>query len=223
MMNIKKYIRYLKWIIKNYDKTCCIDYTTNLNENSKVENYVVLNRKSSIKNTEIGMCTYIGWNCKLDNCLIGKFTSIAPFVEVIYGRHPSRKFVSTHPCFYSTKKQCGFSFVEKNIFNEYKFVKNTKNKSVVIGNDVWIGYGVKILEGVKIGNGSIIGVGAVVTKDVEPYSIVGGIPSKVLGYRFDKEDIEFLEDFKWWNNNFEWIRNNSYLFNDIIKLKENIK
>ena len=65
-----------------------------------------------------------------------------------------------------------------------------------IGNDVWIGNNVTIKYGVKIGDGAIIGSGAVVTKDVEPYSIVGGVPAKIIKYRFRPDEIEFLEKFQ---------------------------
>lgn len=70
---------------------------------------------------------------------------------------------------------------------------------IVIGNDVWIGYEAVILSGVQIGNGAIIGTRAVVTKDVEPYTIVGGIPAKPIRKRFDSDTIAKLESLKWWN------------------------
>ncbi len=67
-----------------------------------------------------------------------------------------------------------------------------------IGNDVWIGYGAIIMRGVKIGDGAIIGAGAVVTKDVEPYSVVGGVPAKVIKYRYSEQEILELLNLKWW-------------------------
>ena len=70
---------------------------------------------------------------------------------------------------------------------------------IVIGNDVWIGYEAVILSGVAIGDGAIIGSRAVVTKDVEPYSIVGGVPAKPIHKRFDDETIQKLENIRWWN------------------------
>ena len=70
---------------------------------------------------------------------------------------------------------------------------------IVIGNDVWIGYDAVIMAGVKIGDGAIIGTRAVVTKDVEPYSIVGGVPAKEIRKRFSPDVIEKLQSLQWWN------------------------
>lgn len=77
---------------------------------------------------------------------------------------------------------------------------------IVIGNDVWIGYEAVIMSGVHIGNGAIIGTRAVVTKDVEPYTIVGGIPAKPIRKRFDKDTILKLESLRWWDLPYEQIK-----------------
>jgi len=76
----------------------------------------------------------------------------------------------------------------------------------VIGNDVWIGYDAVIMGGVTIGDGAIIGTRAVVTKDVEPYSIVGGVPAKEIRKRFTPEIIKKLMEIQWWNWPIEKIR-----------------
>ena len=77
---------------------------------------------------------------------------------------------------------------------------------IVIGNDVWIGYEAVILSGVTIGDGAIIGTRAVVTKDVPPYTIVGGVPAKPIRKRFDEQTIKTLEEISWWNWDDEKIR-----------------
>lgn len=86
------------------------------------------------------------------------------------------------------------------------------NKPVIIGNDVWIGAYVSILPGVHIGDGAIIAAGAVVTKDVEPYAIVGGVPAKIIRYRFSGKVIDKFLDIKWWNWTHEEIEENLELF-----------
>lgn len=89
------------------------------------------------------------------------------------------------------------------------------NQAVEIGNDVWIGANVIITQGVIIGDGAIIGAGAVVTKDVEPYSIVGGVPAKLIRYRFSSDDIDMLERICWWDWSIEKIKDNLESFTDI--------
>ena len=81
-------------------------------------------------------------------------------------------------------------------------------RSCIIGNDVWIGNDVRIIGGITIGDGAIVGLGAVVTKDVPPYAVVGGVPAKIIRYRFEQDKIEELLRDKWWNKEEEWIKDN---------------
>ena len=103
------------------------------------------------------------------------------------------------------------------MFEEYKFSEYPY--AVTIGNDVWIGAGVSLMEGVKIADGTIVAAGAMVVKNTEPYTIVGGIPAKVINNRFSNEEKEFLLKLEWWNKPEEWIKAYSRYFNDIRKLK----
>ncbi len=91
-----------------------------------------------------------------------------------------------------------------------------------IGNDVWIGENVTIIGGAKIGDGAIIGSNAVVTKDIEPYSINVGIPARKIKYRFQDNEINYLEKIKWWDKPQKWIQENARLFRDIKVFKEKI-
>jgi len=176
--------------------------------NCKFANYNTIYKFSRLRNTDLDNYSYIARNCQIYNTSIGKYTCIGPFVNTGMGAHPSGDFVSSHPLFYSTLGQSsGLVIVEKNLFDEFPRTK--------IGNDVWIGSNVNIKYGVTIGDGAIIGTGAVVTKDVEPYSIVGGVPAKIIRYRFTKEQIEFLIAFKWWDKDLEWIKSNKDFFQNI--------
>ena len=147
----------------------------------------------------VGLGSYVGRKSSIENVKIGRFCSIADHVYVCLGRHPVSEFVSTFPAFYyNTNRQLGFTFHrEQPAFETSKFVENGYN--VVVGNDVWIGSHVLILAGVTIGDGSMIAAGSVVVKDVEPYSIVGGVPAHHIKYRFDEATRKKLEMSKWWN------------------------
>lgn len=127
-----------------------------------------------------------------DRLIIGKFCSIACGAKFIFNcANHTLKSLSTYtfPLF----------------FEEWDLPKSEvatawDNKGdIVIGNDVWIGYDAAIMAGVTIGDGAIIGTRAVVTKDVEPYSIVGGVPAKEIRKRFSADVIEKLQSLQWWN------------------------
>ncbi|MBU5316386.1 CatB-related O-acetyltransferase [Clostridium bornimense] len=126
-----------------------------------------------------------------DKLIIGKFCSIACGTKFLFNSANHRLgslSTYTFPLFYDQWNQ-GMEVTEA-----------WDNKGdIVIGNDVWIGYEAVILSGVTIGDGAIIGTRAVVTKDVPPYTIVGGIPAKPIRRRFSDEDIKFLCEIKWWD------------------------
>lgn len=193
--------------------------TTAFNLSTRIGQYSKFGKRVSINDSEIGSYTYISENSKLDNCRIGKFCSIASDVKVISSTHPTRNFVSTSPVFHSLKKQCGITFVKERLFDE---ILSVDGRTVIIGNDVWIGQGAKIIGGHTIGDGSIVAAGAVVTKDIPPYAIVGGVPAKIIRYRFDQDQIKQLLSLKWWNKNEDWIMKHLSEFEDVEQLLKSI-
>ncbi len=163
----------------------------------------------------IGIGTYIANNSLVSSVKVGRYCSLGDNLRTGLGLHPSHTFVSTHPSFFSTQKQAGFTFVENNVFQEHKYVDSEKKYIVHIGNDVWIGNNVIIMDGITVGDGAIIGSGAIVTKDVAPYSISVGVPAKVIKYRFSSIQISFLLKFKWWNKDKIWLKENAELISNI--------
>ena len=109
-----------------------------------------------------------------------------------------------------------FGHINQHIFNNFNGQGHPATKGdVVIGNDVWIGQNVSLRPGVTIGDGAIVGGGSVIVKDVPPFAIVGGNPTKVIRYRFTPEQIEKLLIIKWWNWSEDKIKRNYALFGDI--------
>lgn len=127
-----------------------------------------------------------------DRLKIGKFCSIACGAKFLFtsGNHSLRSLSTyTFPIFFEE-----WGLDAKDICSAWD------NKGdIVLGNDVWVGYEAVIMSGVTIGNGAIIGTRAVVTKDVPPYTIVGGVPAKPIRKRFDDDTIRALENLRWWD------------------------
>ena len=134
-------------------------------------------------NVSVDDFTYIGGESKISNATIGKFCSFGPEIRIGLGRHPLY-LKSTFPGFYSNNRYYG---VDKEYDNN-----EPEHLPVIIGNDVWVGTRAMILDGVSIGDGAVIAAGAVVTKDVPPYAIVGGVPAKIIKFRFDDKEIKRL-------------------------------
>lgn len=208
---ISNWFKYLVkfLIIKFKEINVVIDYMSFCN-NVKFETNIKIGRFCTINNCSIGSYSYTSSNCTFNNAYIGKFCSIGCNVLIGLGKHPTKNFVSTHPIFYSTRKQSEITFVENSFFEE--------TENIFIGNDVWIGANAIILDGVNIGDGAIISAGAVVNKDVPAYSIYGGVPASFIKLRFEENEIEFLKNLKWWNKDITWIKNHTPYFKDIKEL-----
>jgi acetyltransferase-like isoleucine patch superfamily enzyme len=143
------------------------------------------------RNYEVGEGTYgypeINFYDAGAKLIIGKYCSFAPKVTILLGGEHHHDWVSSYP----------FSLMQEEA-SELPGYPMTKG-DVAIGNDVWIGYEALILSGVTIGDGAVIAARSLVAKNVEPYSIVGGVPAKHLRFRFDQETVNELMRIRWWD------------------------
>jgi len=205
---------FVRFYLK-HTKGCNVSIFALLNRNTVLEGFNKIGKKSCISNSKIGYSSIVSDYCNMWNCHIGRYCSIAGKANIVSALHPAHTFVSSHPAFYSINKQSGYSYVDKTIFEEHQYYDKENGVNVKIGNDVWIGYDVTIMGGLEIGDGAIIATGAVVTKNVRPYSIVGGVPAKEIKRRFTDSQVDFLLNFKWWDKSTEWMKENASLFQDI--------
>lgn len=174
-------------------------------KNSVLGNYVFIRENVSIKNSDIGDNTIINSNAAICFSKIGKFSSIGSNVILGLSMHPS-DLISTHPAFYSNNKPFK-TYSDRMYFEE--------TLKITVGNDVWIGEGALVMGGIKIGDGAIIAAKAVVTKNVEPYEIVGGVPAKTIRYRFEPEIRSKIQQTKWWNQEEKWFIENFKLLHNV--------
>lgn len=151
----------------------------------------VIKRGAKILSSKVGRYSRVGIKTSLANATVGNFTAIGPECVIGPGQHPTN-YLTTNSIFYKPGNW-GFhdDWVEKIDFDE--------TAPICIGNDVWIGRRVSIMNGVTIGDGAVVAANAVVTKDVPPYAIVGGVPAKVIKYRFSQDIIARLIQIEWWN------------------------
>ena len=179
-----------------------------IHKTSKVES------GSNVSNVRMGKHSFCGYDCEISNCNIGSYVSIANNVIIGGGTHPMN-WVGMSPVFYE-----GRDSVKK----KFSTFKRPPPMKTIIGSDVWIGNNVLIKQGVTIGNGAVIGMGSVVTKNVKDYSVVGGVPSKEIKKRFNKDIIEQLVKIEWWNFSDNEIEKYAKFFNSPeIFIKEFLK
>ena len=168
---------------------------------------------SQVLNSSFDKHSFCGYDCQINNSDIGSFCSIADNVIIGPSSHPYN-WVGGSPVFYSGRDSIKAKFSE---FDREKPLRT------VIGSDVWIGINSIIKSGVKIGHGSIIGMGSVVTKDVDPYTIVGGCPAKVIKKRFNDNIINNLLDLCWWELDENELKKISVNIKNPIKFIESLR
>jgi acetyltransferase-like isoleucine patch superfamily enzyme len=168
------------------------------NKQQKEEKYFYMQDNPRYSSYDIGRFTYgdplvLEWGEGM-TLKVGSFCSISANVTILLGGNHRSDWITTYP----------FNV----IFEEFTHIEGhpSSNGNVIIGNDVWIALNTLILSGVTIGDGAIIAANSVVTKDVEPYAIVGGNPAKKIKNRFDSETIEDLLRIQWWNWELEKIK-----------------
>lgn len=186
---------------KHKDREISLGIGVSIN-NSDFGMYASLGNNVILNNSYIGDHSYVNSKTIINRARIGKFCSIGPEVKIGMGIHPTN-LISTHPAFYSNNKVFK-TFADKLYFKEYGKIN--------IGNDVWIGSNVIIMDNIKIDDGAVIAAGAIVTKDVESYCVVAGIPAKYIKKRFVDEKIEKLLKIRWWDQDEKWFENNYKIF-----------
>ncbi len=195
--------------LKNYQRLC---FLKNIVKNPNIiigdfTYYDDLENPHNFENNVLYHFDFIG-----DKLIIGKFCAIASDVKFTMngGNHPLNYF-TTYP----------FSIFGHDWENTMS-VEATSKGDTIIGNDVWLGYNSLIMPGIKIGNGAIIATNSVVTRDIEPYTIVGGNPAQLIRKRFTDEVINLLLELQWWNWSIEKITENIALLcsNDVESLKQ---
>lgn len=165
---------------------------------SKVGEHCWLAHGAMLCYSELGNMSYLSTRSKAFSCYIGNFSSISWNVSIGPANHDYKR-VSSHAMLYAKR----FGMLERcsdRFYDQY-------DKETSVGNDVWIGCNSVIMRGVHIGDGAVIGANAVITKDVAPYSIVGGI-NRVIKQRFDSEIVKKLLEIKWWSYPIERIKCN---------------
>lgn len=211
---IKKWIRFLR-NKRRLHGIVRFNRTVDIDPDSSFEGGNSIGPNSTYKGS-MGFGSYIAGSSYI-HANIGRFTSIGVDVRTANGTHPlGTPYATTSPVFFSTKKQAMKSFAPVQRFDE-------DLPLVEIGNDCWIGDKVEIIGGKRIGDGAVVLSCAMVTKDVPPFAVVGGVPARIIKYRFDDETIGFLLNSHWWDLPLEWLEEHSETLCDIDKLKEALR
>jgi acetyltransferase-like isoleucine patch superfamily enzyme len=167
------------------------DWKSYVDGRSELSAYNRLYGAAKLNASRLGPFSYVT-EARLTNSRVGAFCSIGNGAEIGgFHRHPTH-WISTHPAFYSPRGQSGICFTDVARYDE-------EARGATIENDVWIGANAVIMDGVSVGNGAVVAAGAVVTRDVEPFSIVGGVPASVIRKRFPPEVCAELADWRWWD------------------------
>jgi len=168
-----------------------IDETASVSQ-STLGRYTEVAARTRMSETVLDDYSYVMEDCSIWCAEIGKFANIASAVRINAPNHPTWRATLHHFTY-----RAGDYFDDAD--DEESFFEWRRSRRVVIGHDVWIGHGATILSGVTIGNGAVIGAGAVVSRDVAPYTIVGGVPARPIRERFNADLGQRMDRLAWWD------------------------
>lgn len=161
-------------------------------KNATLGRFTEIYERCSIEDAEVGDYSYVVRDSEIWCATIGKFVNIASHARINAPNHPTWR-ATLHHFTYRAENYWPDAEAEEQFFNW------RRENRVVIGHDVWIGHGATVLPGVTVGNGAVIGAGAVVSRDVQPYTIVGGVPATLIRERFDAATGARLDRLAWWD------------------------
>ncbi|MCR4920735.1 MAG: CatB-related O-acetyltransferase [Bacteroidaceae bacterium] len=206
-------LRYIGGFLKALTNPA-VSWLTQMDLQSQVDRTARVYEMAKLAESSVGAFTYIGRRTCLVAARVGKFCSIASDCQIGMGTH-TLSCLSTSPIFSEKDNGLRRKWVEQGETNPYK--------PVIVGNDVWIGLRVMIMGGVTIGNGAVIAAGAVVTKDVPPYAVVGGVPARVIRYRFNPDVQQAIEATRWWELPEQVLRRHIHIFQKENLTVEDVK
>lgn len=199
-------LKYILGLLKNLFNPG-VSLLVKIDDKSRISRKAKVYGLVQVTNSTMSDFSYIGRNSRLIHTDVGKYCSIGGQCAIGMGSH-TLDMLSTSPLFTEEHNGTTHSWVKNSMVTPYM--------RTTLGNDVWIGERVMVMGGVTIGDGAVVGAGAIVTKDVPPYAIVGGVPAKIIRYRFSEETIELLNKIQWWEKDEAELKENIELFQKTV-------
>jgi phosphonate metabolism protein (transferase hexapeptide repeat family) len=168
-----------------------IDETARI-QDSRIGRWTAVGARTVLTETTLGDYSYVANDCDLIYTEVGKFCSIASHVRINPGNHPLSRAALHH----FTYRSRSYALAPE---DDHEFFDWRRSHKVILENDVWVGHGAILLPGIRIGNGAAVGAGAVVTKDVPPFTIVAGVPARVIRRRVTRKVESALMRICWWD------------------------